>query len=184
MFQALSRRYVSVACGLLACWVALPLHAQDRIYRCGNEYTNNPTPAQRKECKALEGGNVTVVQGPARAASRPQGSTAATPAPASSDQPRVDPGQQKARDSDARAILESELRRAEVRLADAQREYNGGNPERRGDEARNHGKYAERVAELKSAVTRAEADVAGLRRELARVGAGAATAGAPAPVKP
>ena len=47
-------------------------------------------------------------------------------------------------------------------------EFNGGEPERRGDE-RNFAKYQERVAELKAAIGRQEADVAALRRELAKL---------------
>jgi len=50
-------------------------------------------------------------------------------------------------------------------LAALQKEYNNGQPERRGDE-KNAQKYLDRVAELKAAVTRKEADVAALRREL------------------
>ena len=42
--------------------------AQDRIYRCGNEYTNNATQAKERGCKLVEGGNVTVVQGSRHAA--------------------------------------------------------------------------------------------------------------------
>eukprot|EP01030_Chromulinospumella_sphaerica_P030955 gene30955-31532_t len=34
--------------------------AQERIYRCGNEYTNTVTEAQAKTCKLISGGNVTV----------------------------------------------------------------------------------------------------------------------------
>ena len=50
--------------------LGLPLaaSAQDRIYRCGNEYTNNAQQARERGCKLVEGGNVTVVQG-ARGAS-------------------------------------------------------------------------------------------------------------------
>jgi hypothetical protein len=98
---------------------------------------------------------------------------AAAPASASTsnaEQPRVDPAQQRARDSDAKAILEAELKRAEARVIDLQREYNNGNPERKGDEARNHGKYVERTSELKASLLRAEADVIGIRRELQRLG--------------
>lgn len=57
---------------LLTLWIlaALPVAAlaQDRIYRCGNEYTNNATQAKERGCKLVEGGNVTVIQG-----SRPSG---------------------------------------------------------------------------------------------------------------
>ena len=46
--------------------VALPASAQDRIYRCGNEYTNQIKG--RSDCKLVEGGNVTIVRGTAPAA--------------------------------------------------------------------------------------------------------------------
>jgi hypothetical protein len=75
---------------------------------------------------------------------------------------------QKARDSDARRILEAELKRDEQALADMKREYNNGEPERRGDE-RNYARYLERVAEMKAAIGRKEADIAAIRRELAKL---------------
>jgi DNA repair exonuclease SbcCD ATPase subunit len=83
---------------------------------------------------------------------------------------RIDPNEQKARDTDARRILEAELRKEEERLAQLQKELAQGEAERRGDE-RNYARYLERVNELKAAVARKEADVAALRRELAKLGA-------------
>jgi len=59
---------------LLLIAAAVPaVQAQDRIYRCGNEYTNNAQQAKERGCKLVEGGNVTVVQGtrPASAAAPP-----------------------------------------------------------------------------------------------------------------
>jgi hypothetical protein len=49
--------------------LSLVAQAQDRIYRCGNEYTNTVPQGHEKGCKLVEGGNVTVVQGqrPAKA---------------------------------------------------------------------------------------------------------------------
>lgn len=82
----------------------------------------------------------------------------------------MDNAAQRARDADARAILETELRRAEERLAEAQKAYANGEPEKQGIESRNYQRYLDRVAELKAAVARAESDVAGLRRELQRLG--------------
>lgn len=139
--------------------------AQDRIYRCGNEYTNTVTEAQAKNCKLVSGGNVTVVQ-----AARP--SPNATPkSPPSSGQSgqRVDSGEQRAKDSDARLILESELKKAEVRQAELLKEYNNGEPEKLGPETRNNQKYLDRIAELKANIARNESDIAGIRRELGRV---------------
>ncbi len=36
--------------------MAAPAGAQDRIYRCGNEYTNNANQAKERGCKLVEGG--------------------------------------------------------------------------------------------------------------------------------
>jgi hypothetical protein len=80
----------------------------------------------------------------------------------------VDAGEQKSRDSDSRQILELELRKAEARELELLREYNNGEPERRGDETRNYQKYLDRVAELKASLARNESDIAGIRRELGR----------------
>jgi hypothetical protein len=139
--------------------------AQDRIYRCGNEYTNTVPSPQTKGCKLIEGGNVTVVQG-----IRPTKSAAATAASAAGS--RVGSADQKLRDSDARLILQAELRKAEARQEELLKEYNNGEPEKRGDESRNHKKYLDRVAELKASLARNESDMAGIKRELSRQPAG------------
>jgi hypothetical protein len=165
---------------LLTLWIiaALPVaaFAQDRIYRCGNEYTNNATQAKERGCKLVEGGNVTVIQG-----SRPSGgggaasggTSAASSSSASSASPagapRVTNNDQRARDSDARAILETELRKAEARHAELVKEYNGGQPERNALDLRNPQRYMERTAELKASVARSESDIAGIKRELSRL---------------
>lgn len=145
--------------------LAAPAWAQDRIYRCGNEYTNTVTEAQAKNCKLVSGGNVTVVQ-----AVRPNAGVKVASS-SSSSQPgqRVDASEQRAKDSDARLILESELKKAEVRQAELVKEYNNGEPDKLGPETRNHQKYLDRVAELKANIARNESDIAGIRRELGRV---------------
>lgn len=66
-------------------------------------------------------------------------------------------------------ILESELKKAELRQAELGREYNNGDPEKLGPETRNNQKYLDRVAELKASIARNESDIAGIRRELGRV---------------
>lgn len=158
--------------GLLAC--AAQVHAQERIYRCGNEYTNTVSQAQAKGCKLVEGGNVTVVQG-MRPAKGAQPKSAASGAVSASSGTRVETAEQKSRDSDARLILQSELKKAESRQAELLREYNNGEPEKRGDEARNNQKFLDRVAELKANLARNESDMAGIRRELGRLPTGAAS---------
>ena len=145
--------------------------AQDRIYRCGNEYTNNAAQAKERGCKLVEGGNVTVIQGvrPSPKASGAAAPSGATASPAGA--PRIDNNDQRARDADARAILESELRKAESRLAELNKEYNNGAPERNALDLRNPQRYMERTAELKASIARAEGDIAGIQRELGRHGA-------------
>jgi hypothetical protein len=54
------------------------------------------------------------------------------------------------------------------------KEYNNGEPEKIGGEARNYQKYLDRVTELKASLARNESDIAGIRRELGRVPAAAA----------
>lgn len=75
---------------------------------------------------------------------------------------------QRARDNDARRILEAELRKEEEALAAMKKEYNNGEPERLGDE-RNYQKYLDRTAQLKANLARKESDVAALKRELSKM---------------
>ena len=160
-----------VAAGLLA--AMLPgfsaAQAQHRIYRCGNTYTNDAVEAQAKGCKPMDGGNFTVIEGTRVNAPTRQAATAAAAAPqgGASAQQRIDASAQRARDADARLILETELKNAESRHQELLKEYNNGEPERLGSE-RNYQKYLDRVAELKAAIARNEADIAGIRRELSR----------------
>jgi hypothetical protein len=150
---------------LAAAFVAANSHAQATVYRCaGNVYTNDAAEARTKGCKTLEGGNVTVVQG-----TRVNSPAAVKVATAAQAGQRVDAEEQKARDSDARAILEAELKKAEARHADLVKEYNNGEPEKMGPEHRNYQKYLDRVAELKASIARNESDIAGIKRELGRV---------------
>ncbi|HEU4460296.1 MAG TPA: hypothetical protein VFR90_14345 [Methylibium sp.] len=141
--------------------------AQERVvYKCpGNLYTDTLTAkeAAAQGCKTLEGAPVTVIQGPQRRGPAPSTDSASRGADS-----RVDPNDQRSRDSDKRRILDAELRREEERLAALKKEYNGGQPERRGDE-KNYQKYLDRTAELKASVERSESDVAALRRELAKL---------------
>ncbi|ABM38081.1 hypothetical protein [Polaromonas naphthalenivorans] len=141
-----------------------------QIYRCAGvggsapEYINNSKDAQVRNCKLVSGGNVTVVQGtplpkaPARAA--------ASPAPS---QARDSSPDQRARDSDSRIILESELRKSEARLAELQKEYNNGEPEKQGIEGRNYQRYLDRISDLKDSIARSQSDISSLKREISRL---------------
>ncbi len=138
-------------------------YGQDRIYRCGNEYTNIAPSPQNKGCKLLEGINVTVVQGTRVA------NLGTVRGPVSSGGQRIDAAEQRSRDSDARQILESELKKSQDRQLELQKEYNHGEPEKHADEVRHPQKYLDRVVALKASLARNESDMAGIRRELGRL---------------
>jgi len=160
---------------LLTAFAAAGVHvqaqAQERVWRCGNEYTNNASQAQQRGCKLMEGGNVTVVQGNRPIASAASSSAVRAPASATSPagSPRVDGADQRARDGEARSVLESELRKAQDRQAQLLKEYNNGEPEKQGSEGRNYQKYLDRVAEMKAELARNESDIAGIQREIGRL---------------
>ena len=142
-------------------------------YRCpNNDYKNtiSAKEAERLGCKKLEGAPVTVIQ-----MTKPRPSGTAVPSASGSGAARVDPTAQRARDSDARRILENELRSEEDRLAEMKKEFNNGQPERQGNE-KNYQSYVDRVGQLSAAIARKEADIAAIRRELQKL--------PPAPVLP
>ncbi len=143
-----------------------------QIYRCATpgssgavEYTNNVRDAQSRNCKLLAGGNVTVVQGTLMSKT-PVRVAAAT---ASAGQHTDGSFEQRARDSDMRIILETELKKAETKLAEQQKEYNNGEPEKQGIEGHNYQRYLDRVADLKDSIARSQSDIAGLKREISRL---------------
>lgn len=175
MAGLLGLRGMVITAGVLAATAvaaAQPQQVRNVVYKCpGNPvlYTDAISDKEAKErgCRTIEGAPITVIQsGRARSSAPvpPVTSTTARLEPYT----RVDPNEQRARDSDRRAILSAELRRDEQALADLQREYNNGEPERRGDE-RNYQKYLDRLAELKASIVRKESDVAAIRRELSKV---------------
>jgi hypothetical protein len=152
--------------------LALPLaQAQDAkpVYRCPGPpvlYTDalSPQEARDKGCRSIEGTPITIVQSPPK----PKPNASSPGAASRPGDSRVDPAAQRSRDSDARRILTDELKREEERLAALQAEFNNGEPERRGDE-RNYARYAERLAEMKAAIQRKEADIAAIKREIAKL---------------
>lgn len=135
------------------------------VYKCpGNPvlYTDALTAEQARArgCTTIEGTPITIVQSPRRPPPPAAAASRATE--------RIDPGVQRERDNDARRILGDELAREEARLAELKRDYNDGQPERLGSE-RNYQRYLDRVAEMKAGILRKEADIAALKRELAKL---------------
>ena len=158
---------------MAACAGAAQAQAQAVVvYRCPGPpvlYTDGISAAEAKErnCRTIEGAAVTVVQAPRKPVPPPAGNAPAS-GPTRPGEGKVDPASQRARDADARRILSDELRREEERLAVLQKDFNNGEPERRGDE-RNYQKYLDRVADLKAQILRKESDVAALKREIAKL---------------
>ena len=152
--------------GALLCGAVFGAVAQTAtVYRCPGPpvlYTDQITPQQAKErdCRTIEGAPITVVSVP-----KPKPVAAAREG---KGEGRVEASDQRARDSDARRILDTELKREEARLAELQKEFNNGAPERQGGE-QNYQKYLERVEQMKAAVERKQSDVAALKRELAKL---------------
>jgi hypothetical protein len=156
---------------LLAAGAGAPALAADTpdasvMYRCpGNDYKNTITAkeAEKLGCKRIEGAPVTIIQ-----MTKPRPNTPAPSAGASNGGVRVDPVAQRARDSDARRILEGELRTEEEKLAAMQKEFNNGQPERQGDE-KNFQKYLDRVNDMRAAIARKQTDIAALQREIKKL---------------
>ena len=169
---AVARSCMSFECLLLigiAAWAGFAA-AQGAVYRCkGNEYVASVKDSKNGECKLLEGGNVTVVQG-TRGGAEPVRVASVTPKATtpSSSSPRSDSAEQKTRDSDSRGILESELKKAESKQAELLKEYNNGEPDRNALDIKNPQRYVDRIAELKANIARNDSDIAGIKRELGR----------------
>jgi hypothetical protein len=168
--MSLPTYFFRCAAAILACGAAFSaLGAADTpdssvMYRCpGNDYKNTITAkeAERLGCKRLEGAPVTIIQ-----MTKPRPGSGAPAAGASSV--RVDPVAQRARDSDARRILETELKTEEDKLAAMQKEFNNGEPERQGDE-KNYQKYIDRVSEMRAAIARKQVDIAAIQREIKKL---------------
>jgi len=159
---------LAAACSAASCFAAAP-SGPDAIdpsvmYRCpNNDYQNtiSAREAERLGCKRIDGAPLTIIQ-----STKPR-PTVGAPVSAGSAVSRADPAA-RARDSDARRILESELKNEEQRLAEMEKEFNNGEPERLGNE-RNFQKYQDRVAEMRSAIARKQSDIAAIKRELAKL---------------
>ena len=140
------------------------------VYRCPGPpvlYTDQITGQEAKDrnCRTIENAPITVVSPPRP---RPLPGASSTANPQRALEGKVGAGEQRARDSDARKILEAELRREETKLVELQKDFNNGQPERRGEE-RNYQRYLDRVEEMKAAIARKESDVEALKRELTKL---------------
>lgn len=180
--MSLSQRGARAAIALLApltLMAAASAAAQNKAaYRCPSvngvtHFTDNKAEADRLGCAVLTGGNITVIESTKVQTSTPAAaSPAAAPvkiAAAPQAGSRIDGSEQRSRDSDSRAILEQELKKAESKQSELLKEYNNGEPGKIGGEAQNNQKYLDRVADMKANIARNDSDIASIRRELGRV---------------
>lgn len=154
---------------VFAAWAQSACGTQERIFRCGNLYTNLDKGSEAG-CELVPVDRISVVQSPILPAKPSQRPSAGNGSGSSKSIARVSGSEQRQKDGESRQILEAEWRKAKARLQELQAEYNHGEPERLGTERNNPQKYLDRVAALKSSITRTEADLTGIRRELARMG--------------
>jgi hypothetical protein len=139
-------------------------HAQSEVWLCVDdngkkEYKNT---GATKGCKRIDLPSLTMVPAPPK---RPAVQTAAKSSSSPSDFPKIDSGTQKTRDNDRRQILLDEMKTEEGKLAGLKKEFNNGEPERRGDE-RNYAKYQERLATMQEDIGRTEKNIEALKREI------------------
>ncbi len=155
------------ALGLATALALAARPATAQIYLCvdANGHKELTDTNKNNNCKALDVPGA--ISAPVRKPQAgPRAAAAAPPPPG--DFPRVDGAEQRARDSDRRAILTDELNAELQKLADLRKEFNNGEPERRGDE-RNYAKYQERLAQLRVDISRSEKNVEALKREIANI---------------
>lgn len=160
MPQCPARRILKQCLGtaLFALATSASVYAQTEIYQCTDENgkTEYKNTGITKGCKKLTVEPVVVpkLNGP--------------PAKTPGNFPRVDNDTQKSRDTDRRRILEDELKVQESKMADLQKAYNNGEPDRQGDE-RNYQRYLDRVQQMKDDIARTQSDIDSIRAELSKM---------------
>ena len=138
------------------------------IYRCTSntgvvEYSNSgPGNSDGKKCEALNLPVITTIPAPkSPAPGRDAGKASAD----GKSFPRVSTDRQQKRDDARKKILRDEMRREREKLKALRDEYQGGEPERLGNE-RNYQKYLDRVEDLRTDITRGENNISALQQEL------------------
>ena len=166
------------ALGLLGVDANKSAHAKS-VYRCPGPptlYTDNLSAddALKLRCVALNHIPLTVAQPRKRLENsstkntQNEATTGLPPIASSTSNTAIQTSQQKARDKDAKRILQEELEREENRLSELQREFNQGQPERQANE-RNYQRYLDRVEVMRENIARKTADIEAIKRELAKL---------------
>jgi hypothetical protein len=139
--------------------------AQEAVYRCGNEYTNDAARAKSEKCKLLESGAVVTVPSHKRTMdvqkSANQNLKDANKRPAATPATSEQKAQQQKRDSDSQLIIQSELKKTESQLLDLRKQFDQ-------IPANANGADLDKKANVKQQINRHEADIVSLKRELKR----------------
>ncbi|MDP2809668.1 MAG: DUF4124 domain-containing protein [Rhodocyclaceae bacterium] len=140
------------------------VHA-DTLYKCTdgqghNTYTNQKTAG--KSCTILSQDK------PVSSFSTPSKPPSRTATPTPGDFPKVGSGQQKARDSDRRGILEEELAAEQKKLDEARKVLAEQEAIREGGE-RNYQRVLDRLKPYQESVQLHERNIEALRKELANL---------------
>jgi hypothetical protein len=154
MLHRWTLRATSVA---LFFFFATHIAAQEAVYRCGNEYTNDAVRAKSERCKLLESAAVVTIPSHKRAMDVTKRPSQLPASPATTTQK----AEQSKRDSDAKLIIELELKKTESQLVDLRKNFDQI-PTTAG------GVELDKKMNLKQQIARHEADIASLKRELKR----------------
>ena len=160
----------AVLVGALQVWCAqAQMATPGQVWRCGQLFTNQPLPGQ--VCEPLAAVSPTVVEGTRVNRASPTSPSPAMPKPseASSGTTLTGSAVSEASGQQARMLLQAELREQEARWQQLQRQWNQGQPQATPQQPVGSAAYQERVASLREQLQRTEADLAALRRELARL---------------
>jgi hypothetical protein len=166
----------------LACWIALALNAQfaladQAVYKCGQEITNQPIDP--KLCQQLNISQPTQIDG-TRVQPLVQKGTESRVS-GKSETPETNPPQAATslstltadapdRKAQARTILEDEWQKLTTQYTELVHLYNRGQPTPLAGESLHQPNYQQRTLALKAQLQRVERDLQALQRELGRHG--------------
>ena len=137
------------------------------VWRCGQLLTNQPQPGQA--CEPLSSVSSTVVEGTRVNGQRAPATAPVRQPPGSPEAPSTSGGASRVTQDSAKALLQAELREQEQRWQQLQIQWNQGRPPSTAQQPVGSPQYLEHVSALRQQLLRTEADLAALRRELARL---------------
>lgn len=183
MFCALSiRRGLVVGLGLLGMVWAGAQTTPDAVWRCGSLITNQPMAGQA--CEPMNTLAPTIIEGTqvnpsaSRAGNGTANGTPNGPAGLSArsvvSSPATENNRRSAQDiapnrAQAKDLLHAELKDQEARLQELLVQWRQGQPKPLPEHAQGSQAHLDRVTAMRQQLLRTEADIAALRRELARL---------------